>query len=112
MKSTVSRPTGGWWSKLGKWQVMAVAMTLAVYFITLYFTGDEEIAAALTAFATFVVGVLVAVPATLAVLLVVADAVANVIEAKQYSISRKAIWFSCAGEFGLIFAPMLISILH
>jgi len=34
-----------WWSNLGKWQALAVFMTLAVFFITRHITGDNNIAA-------------------------------------------------------------------
>jgi len=32
------------WNRLGKWQISAVMVTLVTFFITLYLTGDKEIA--------------------------------------------------------------------
>jgi hypothetical protein len=104
---------GLWWSKVGKWQIIATLVTLAVFYVTLYFTGNVKVATlaaatfvAVAAFAIALAAATLAAAAALTAVALTAD------EAVKENISKKAIWFSYAAEFIIIFVPMLITILH
>ena len=109
-----------WWSKVGKWQVLATVITLATFFITLYITGNKVIAgyaAYVAAFVVVIAGYAAVVAAGFATgfaAYVAAGFTAAALAGKEVKreISKKVTWLSYGGQFILVLAPMLIAILH
>lgn len=128
MQSTISQSAVSlWWSKIGRWQMMVVIVTLAAYFITLFFTGNTQIAAVIAFVAAFVAAFVIAaviafvadttfiVAFVVVIAAVIAAAAAFIIgfvvALEGTGIGKKTIWFSYVVEFFIILIPMLISIL-
>ncbi|MFH0891236.1 MAG: hypothetical protein V1867_00480 [Candidatus Falkowbacteria bacterium] len=114
-----------WWSVLGKWQLLAVVITLAVFCIARHITGDNNIsafvavvfvafatfAASLTTFAAAFVAVVFAITSgtTFAAALLVAAFIvaAALIITEDLKISKKTVYLSCVAEFAVILLPIL-----
>ena len=78
-----------WWSILGKWQVLAVVIALAVFYITRHIRGDYVALAAAALAATAVASV------------------ASVVVTEVFKISKKIVYLSCTAEFVVILLPIL-----
>lgn len=138
MKNTVTAlPIKLWWSHLGKWQALAVALTLFPFLIILHFSGYRKDAAIMTtmisllfvAFATifrshlvsavsfvsltaaFIVAFntnMIVVSATIFFVFIVLFIISAVRELEKCGIKEMVVWLSCAAEFVLILLPMLL----
>ena len=85
---------GLWWSKLGKWQTLTAAITLATFFVALALTGNQKTATATVVFA--------------AVIAFAAATFAFAIYDKKPGLGWKVVLTSCLVEFLVIYISILL----
>ena len=101
MESTLVSQNSLFWNKLGKWQALMVILTLATFFITLYFMGDKERATSATFIAVATTALIFAIFAVFSSAAIFVFAVFAAFSSACYAIATAMAFFSFTPVFAV-----------